>query len=97
MVITVMAFLLVIMSFGHLLHDGSGGGDNRPAPQREGFISWVIRIAGEALIHRTFNEPAPETEYPEVQHANLYLKLPPVPPSEFLSAPGGECQHTEDW
>lgn len=102
LVVTVMACLLVIMSFGHLLHDGSEGGGNTPAPQREGLIRWVIRVASEAIIHRAIRGEMPPSE-PEAQpvrslaEANLYQTLPVIPPSQFLVREGDRLEHGEGW
>lgn len=89
----VMACLLVILSFGHLLHDGSDGG-NTPPPQREGFFRWVIRVAGEAFIHRAIKEEPPATSLAE---QSLFMQLPVLAPSDFLAGEGEHLKHGEGW
>lgn len=98
----VMACLLVILSFGHLLHDGG----NRPAPQpqREGVVKWVVRTLAEAWLGNLFrSEPPPANESGGEQLAGplagprLYMAMPTKPPAELMQADGADCRHAEGW
>ena len=88
----VMACLLVILSFGHLLHDGSDG--NAPAPRQEGFVRWVVRVVSEAFIHRAIREEPPATSLAE---QSLFMQLPVLAPSDFLAGEGERLEHGEGW
>lgn len=102
LLITVMAFLLVIMSFGHLLH--SGGGNNpapAPSPQREGVIRWLVRTVAESWIDGLFRSEPPPTEAEAIarplSEQQLYMTMPVSQPSELMRDEGDNCKHGEGW